>query len=299
MNAKMSVDLGLMHLLNVSLQSTWLDPIMWVLTVSLPGLLLVPVVLYRRGLKREAVLLASTVLVSGLLAVEIQLVTLRPRPEAARLLMALPSFPSFPSGHAAMGFGWATFIALRFRRWTAPMLVAGAIAVSRVYVGHHFPSDVLLGAVLGAATGAVAFGCFFAAPGTRPRWAWWIWAQLAVVLFAGIGAYLGLTDFGFLRYAYADKVMHFVLFGALAFFLVAWFADRSAVWVIGLFLAVAVLDELVQALSPVRTFDLGDLTCTTLGILAGGWLGRLVVLRLVRVWPRNLQEDETMAVEVL
>jgi VanZ family protein len=157
------------------------------------------------------------------------------------------------------------------------MAFAIGVAASRVYVGHHYPSDVLLGAILGAATGAVGYGLAFAGADRRPRWAWWLWAQLAVVLFAGIGAYLGLTRFEFLRWPYMDKVMHFGLYGALAFFLVAWFAERPPVRVVAGLLTIAILDEVVQGLSPARSFDVVDLACTVAGIVVCASLGARAV----------------------
>jgi undecaprenyl-diphosphatase len=74
-------------------------------------------------------------------------------------LIPLPHDPSMPSGHAMMAFAGATFLALiypRFR-WAFFALAVG-IALSRVYLGVHFPSDVVVGAVLGAAIGTVAVG---------------------------------------------------------------------------------------------------------------------------------------------
>ncbi len=57
---------------------------------------------------------------------------------------------SFPSAHAANSFGMATTVALRHRRWAgAAWGVAALVSLSRVYVGVHYPSDVLAGALLG------------------------------------------------------------------------------------------------------------------------------------------------------
>ena len=115
----------------------------------------------------------------------------------------------------------------------------------------------------------------------RPRWAWLLWVQLAVDLLATLGAYLGLLDLSVLAMPGVDKVLHFVLYGALAFFSVAWWADRRPWTVLGILSILAVLEEASQSLSAVRTFSLVDLIATLLGILALGF----AAVRLVRV-PR-------------
>ncbi|MGW5862974.1 phosphatase PAP2 family protein [Streptomyces sp. NPDC055239] len=79
-----------------------------------------------------------------------------------RQLKRQPITTSFPSGHSASAAAFATGVALESRRWGAGVApVAGAVALSRVYTGVHFPSDVLAGAALGA-------GAAFAVRGLVP-----------------------------------------------------------------------------------------------------------------------------------
>ena len=67
-------------------------------------------------------------------------------------LVRAPTDGSFPSGHATVSFACATILAFYAPR-AAPafFLLAAAIAWPRVYVGVHYPLDVLGGAVLGVA----------------------------------------------------------------------------------------------------------------------------------------------------
>ena len=71
--------------------------------------------------------------------------------ETIELIVKRPSSYSCPSTHTAWAFAAATSILLYFRKpGIAVMAVAVLIGFSRLYLFVHFPTDVLLGTVLGA-----------------------------------------------------------------------------------------------------------------------------------------------------
>ncbi|MDN0198408.1 bifunctional phosphatase PAP2/diacylglycerol kinase family protein [Streptomyces sp. S.PNR 29] len=103
----------------------------------------------------------------------------RPRPvldpvPLVRQLKRQPITTSFPSGHSASAAAFATGVALESPAWGAAVApVAFSVAMSRVYTGVHFPSDVLAGAALGAGAAFAVRGLVptrdRAVPPARPR----------------------------------------------------------------------------------------------------------------------------------
>ncbi|HEY4475876.1 MAG TPA: phosphatase PAP2 family protein [Candidatus Paceibacterota bacterium] len=98
----------------------------------------------------------SVILSNGIIVELIRFLYYRPRPAlvlAIEPLIATPVVSSFPSGHAAAFFALAVtvfFLSRRLGIWF--LAVAALVAVARVFVGVHWPFDIIAGALVGVAS---------------------------------------------------------------------------------------------------------------------------------------------------
>lgn len=143
------------------LRLAWLDPIVSIYTkLGDAGLLwiIMSIVFLLNKRTRRAGALALLAMVLGLLVTNI---TIKPLVERARPWLDWPIVPlvtekdpnSFPSGHTCAAFAaamvWVRTLPWRWGRVLA-VVMAVLMGLSRLYVGVHYPSDVLAGAVIGA-----------------------------------------------------------------------------------------------------------------------------------------------------
>jgi undecaprenyl-diphosphatase len=91
---------------------------------------------------------------------------------------------SFPSDHAAMFFASATGLWFVDRRWgvLAGVYVLFVICLPRIYVGLHYPTDILAGAILGA--GIAALAEVIIGRHWRGQWFTFWWSRRRPVLYA-------------------------------------------------------------------------------------------------------------------
>lgn len=134
------------------------------------GALSIPPLFVSPRMRRFGLAFSLTIGANALLVYGLKAVIARPRPwhvmpDIHPLVFPGPSDFSFPSGHAAGAFCYATFVAvvlLKVRK-DAVAIVASAllvllaigVALSRIALGVHFPADVTAGAIIGATSGAI------------------------------------------------------------------------------------------------------------------------------------------------
>lgn len=139
----------------------------------------------------------------------------------------------------------------------------------------------------------ISFGLWRTRTWGQTRWRWLIWPQIALMLFITQLAYLGQLPLAVLTIPFIDKVLHFLLFGTVVFWLNLWLGGRA--WRANLPLAfivplaLATLEELLQGFSSVRTLDVLDWLCDVSGMLLGWWLSARVLegkrTRLYLLYP--------------
>ncbi len=104
---------------------------------------------------------------SGLTTQAIKRALPRPRPSNLPEAIVAPDerifHNSFPSGHTTTAFALAFWLFMltchtRYRWWGySALMLAGLVGLSRIYRGVHYPSDVLVGALIGILWGAIAY----------------------------------------------------------------------------------------------------------------------------------------------
>jgi undecaprenyl-diphosphatase len=177
-----SADRAIFFFVNRSLENPVFDAMMPVLTdlnkhlvvLITVALLLIWMAVRGGATGRWAVLslIATVILSDQLNSSWVKHLFERTRPchvlEDVHLLVSCGSGYSFPSSHAVNNAAAAVVLSSFYRRWMWGFVAFAAIVgFSRVYVGVHYPTDVLAGFVLGAGCGALVV---WLARWTRSRW---------------------------------------------------------------------------------------------------------------------------------
>jgi len=162
-----NIDIYLFHLINSTLTLSFIDKIMpvitsvkyWYITYLIFALWL----LFKGGKNGRIALITLTITI--ILSDQINSAFLkelfsRIRPchtlHNVHLLVNCPISKSFPSSHAVNNFAAATILSFFYKQYKKIFLfIAILISYSRIYVGVHYPSDVIAGALVGILIGAL------------------------------------------------------------------------------------------------------------------------------------------------
>jgi undecaprenyl-diphosphatase len=118
-----------------------------------------------RGRRAALAGLASVAVSSALVNLGLKSISVRSRPDRVGAgvvegrQVAMPLSSSFPSGHSASGFAFATAVGQEIPWLAFPLRgLAAAVAYSRVHSGVHYPGDALAGSLVGGAVGSIVGG---------------------------------------------------------------------------------------------------------------------------------------------
>ena len=131
---------------------------------------------YRKcGITMGLALLLSFIMCNGIMKNLVE----RPRPcwvdTSVHLLIKNPTDYSFPSGHTSSSFSAATALFMYHKRMgIVALIVAANIAVSRMYLFVHYPSDVLVSLILGCLYGVIAYFAIKALCKRFPKFLEWV-----------------------------------------------------------------------------------------------------------------------------
>ena len=139
----------------------------WIFLFILFGILIFHYFRWKRGLVVSGFLILSFMLTYALKFItKLMVERLRPNHEPTLIeqirVLQFPGDFSFFSGHASVSFAVVTYLVLSLRgyiKWVYLFyLWAILFSLSRIYVGVHYPSDVLIGAAIGIIIGRLLYG---------------------------------------------------------------------------------------------------------------------------------------------
>ncbi len=165
-----NADINLLKEINLNRNKS-LDPAFTFITNSAsPVSFASPIFIFSAGLiknnstlKNKGLYIGETVLVAAAFSTALKYSINRDRPFVTYPYIEKATSggsPSFPSGHTSTAFAAATSLSLTFPKWyvIAPsFLWAGAVGYSRMHLGVHYPSDVLMGAIVGSGSAFLTY----------------------------------------------------------------------------------------------------------------------------------------------
>jgi membrane-associated phospholipid phosphatase len=163
-------DIDLLKKINLNRNTNLESTMIGITNSTIPISVGTPIIIYAVGLiekdsttKKKAIFIGETLAASVFISVALKSITKRDRPYDTYPEIdnvTVENSYSFPSAHTSSAFATATSLSMAYPKWyvIAPtFLWAGAVGYSRMYLGVHYPTDVLAGAIIGSGS---AFLCY-------------------------------------------------------------------------------------------------------------------------------------------
>lgn len=159
-----SIDQSIFLFINQYLWNSCMGFVMFALTQLGNGFFLIPLIVVsilifdRKNALKVIVISIIAILFGGLIVHILKELIQRPRPLAEPLFEAIKinvcgrglcGRNSFPSGHSQIAFSIAAVLSCYYKKWLLFYLLAGLTAFSRVYIGVHYPFDIIAGSMIG------------------------------------------------------------------------------------------------------------------------------------------------------
>lgn len=127
------------------------------------GLFITGLIEKDKTLKENALFITESIVISSVTTWSLKKIVGRERPAVNDpTFMAVLDLhnPSFPSGHTSEAFSMATSLSMKYPKWfviVPAFTYAGLTGYSRLYLGVHYPTDVLAGALVGSGSAWVTW----------------------------------------------------------------------------------------------------------------------------------------------
>ncbi|MBL7159999.1 MAG: phosphatase PAP2 family protein [Candidatus Aenigmarchaeota archaeon] len=158
----LALDMNLFLLINNAFTNPFLDMFFKFITYfgSIFFVTLLIIALYAKKEKKSALYLLGGFMLNAVLVLSLKSMISRARPHEAMgaRVIAVGNRESFPSGHTTNAFMTASVLSNFYPKFKYPFyILAVLVGISRIYLGVHYPLDVLAGAILGYFIHILAF----------------------------------------------------------------------------------------------------------------------------------------------
>ncbi len=165
-----NIDIDILQKINVN-RNTEFDPAFKTITnTAVPLSIATPVMMYTIGLiqkdsliKQKALFIGETFLASAFITIASKSIIKRDRPYVTHPSiqpLSVEGSYSLPSAHTSSAFATATSLSMAYPKWyvVVPSFVwASSVGYSRMHLGVHYPSDVLVGALVGSGSAVLMY----------------------------------------------------------------------------------------------------------------------------------------------